>query len=205
MRSGSLAFPFSLSFMPLPLIPIAVELVRKLGPTLLRKFGKAHGGTTEAVADAVAQVAEGVQGEPEDKQQAAIAEALKGLTPEQATAFAQLQVDMERVKQEGIWRELDIQKEQVKADRDARIAELANTDVYTKRTRPLIARQSWYVAAAYALGINLVFPIGEAANLWTSIPTTTFSWEVFLALAAPALTYMGVRGFEKWKHGDKVT
>lgn len=189
--------------MGLPVIPIAVELIRKLGPTLLRKFGKARGGTTEVVADSVADVVEGVSGEPEDKQQAAIAEALKGLTPEQATAFAELQVELERVKQEGIWRELDVQKAQVAADGAARVAELAQSDVYTKRTRPLIARQSWYVAAAYALLCHVGIPLYSAVNELPPL-LVTFSWEVFLALCAPTLTYMGVRGFEKWKHGSKV-
>ncbi len=204
LRCSQVALPFSFTFMPLPLIPIAVELVRKLGPTLLRKFGKAHGGTTEVVADAVAQVAEGVQGEPEAQQQAAIAEAIKGLSPEQAIAFATLQVDMERVKQEGVWRELDLQKAQVEADRDARVAELANTDIYTKRTRPLIARQSWYVAAAYAILCNVGIPLYAAL---AQIPPiiVTFDWSVFLALCAPAMTYTGVRGLEKWKHGSKIS
>lgn len=193
--------------MGLPIIPIAVELVRRLGPTLLRKFGKSHGGTTAEVADAVANVVEGVQGEPEDKQQAAIAEALRGLTPEQAVAFSTLQVDMERVKQEGVWRELDVQKAQIAGDSAARVAELAQSDVYTKRTRPLVARQSWYVAAIYALTCHVFLPLylfSQGSVATESTLSLTFSWEVFLALASPALTYMGVRGFEKWKHGAKL-
>ena len=195
--------------MGLPLIPIAVELVRKLGPTLLRKFGKARGGTTAVVADSVADVVEGVSGEPEDKQQAVIAEALKGLTPEQAVAFSTLQVDMERVKQEGVWRELDVQKAQVEADASARVAELAQSDIYTKRTRPQIARQSWYVAAIYAVTCHVLVPLyvyyNQVSPEQSLAPLVTFSWEVFLALSAPSLTYMGVRGFEKWKHGGKTT
>lgn len=190
--------------MALPLIPIAVELLRKLGPTLLRKFGKARGGTTEVVTDSVADVMEGVSNEPEAKQQAAIAEALKGLTPEQAVAFSSLQVELERVKQEGAWKDLEIQLEQVKQDGSARVAELAQSDIYTKRTRPLIARQSWYVAAAYALLCHIFLPVfAEIREIPPLI--VTFDWSVFLALCAPAMTYTGVRGFEKWKHGDKIS
>lgn len=190
--------------MGLPIIPIAVELVRKLGPTLLRKFGASHGGTTAVVANSVADVVEGVQGEPEDKQQAAIAEAIKGLPPEQALAFAQLQLDLERVQQEGVWRELDVQKAQIESDRVARVAELGQTDIYTKRTRPMIARQSWYVAAAYALLCHIFIPLYAEIR---EIPPilVTFDWSVFLALCAPAMTYTGVRGFEKWRHGDKIS
>lgn len=204
MPCRQMASPFSLRFMPLPLIPIAVELLRKLGPTLLRKFGKSHGGTTEVVAGSVADVMEGVRDEPEAQQQAAIAEALKGLSPEQAVAFSSLQVELERVKQEGVWKDLEIQLEQVKQDGAARVAELAQTDVYTKRTRPLIARQSWYVAATYALGCHVALPL--IAALYKIPPLLiTFDWSVFLALCAPAMTYTGVRGFEKWKHGDKIS
>lgn len=194
--------------MGLPIIPIAVELVRKLGPTLLRKFGKAKGGTTAEVADAVANVVEGVQDAPEDQQQAAIAEAIKGLPPEQAAAFLELQVELERVQQEGVWRELDVQKEQIKSDAAARVAELAQSDIYTKRTRPMIARQSWYVAAIYALACHVLVPLfvyyNQVEEATKTLPLVTFSWEVFLALSSPALTYMGVRGFEKWKHGNRI-
>lgn len=190
------------------LIPVAVELVRKLGPTLLRRFGKARGGTTEVVADSVADVIDGVRNAPENEQQAAITNVLQGLTSEQAAAFAQLQVDLERVKQEGVWRELDVQKAQIEADSRARVAELAQTDIYTKRTRPLVARQSWYVAALYALSCHVLIPLYVTCSQGSEqslAPSLTFSWEVFLALCAPAMTYMGVRGFEKWKHGNRVS
>lgn len=182
-----------------PLIPVVAKLLLSLGPTILRKVGKARGGTAEAVAETIAATVEGVTGEPEDKQQTAVAEALRGLGPEQAIAFTQMQVDLEKVKQEGSWRELQIALETVKGDSAARVAELHQSDLYTKQTRPKIARQSWYVAAAYAVLANVVAPIWSVC---TSIPLpSVFSWEVFIALAAPAMTYVGVRGFEKWKAG----
>ena len=76
-------------------------------------------------------------------------------------------------------------------------AELHQSDLYTKRTRPKIARQSWYVTAAYALSGTFI-PVLPAA--W-SLQAPQIQWEMFLVLASPALTYMGVRGFEKWKNG----
>lgn len=78
-------------------------------------------------------------------------------------------------------------------------AELHQTDLYTKRTRPKIARRSFNMGIAYVLltaipenGINLH---------WIILDPWTFQWEVLLILYSPALTYMGVRGFEKWKGG----
>lgn len=78
-------------------------------------------------------------------------------------------------------------------------AELHQNDQYTKRTRPHIARQSWYITASYALAGTFlpVLPTDWGLN------APTLQWEIFLVLASPALTYMGVRGFEKWKHGLK--
>lgn len=74
-------------------------------------------------------------------------------------------------------------------------AELHQSDLYTKRTRPKIARQSWYVTMVYSLS-TMMIPVAPEA--W-GLGEPKLQWEVFLVLASPALTYMGVRGFEKWK------
>lgn len=76
-------------------------------------------------------------------------------------------------------------------------AELHQSDLYTKRTRPKIARQSWYITSIYALSTMLIPVVPEAWGLGEP----SLQWEVFLVLASPALTYMGVRGLEKWKAG----
>lgn len=89
-------------------------------------------------------------------------------------------------------------------------AALNQADLYTKRTRPKIARQSWYLTISYAVFSTIVAPIlgyftakhgpdGEfVAGVFSGV---AFQWEVFIAVASPALAYMGVRGFEKWKNG----
>ena len=67
-------------------------------------------------------------------------------------------------------------------------------DVFTKRTRPLIARQSWYLTMAY----------GASTVVTAVIPKVTpiqFSWEAYVAMALPALFYMGLREVGKWKNG----
>ena len=93
--------------------------------------------------------------------------------------------------------ELQVEESMFKAQQETIKAELHQNDLYTKQTRPKIARQSWYVTAAYAIGTTFL-PMAPAA--W-GLQVPILQWEMFLVLASPALTYMGVRGFEKWKSG----
>lgn len=65
-------------------------------------------------------------------------------------------------------------------------------EVYTKRTRPLIARQSWYVTMAYA-GVCV------ATSIIPGVHPVEFSWAVFMPMATPALFYMGLREIGKWR------
>ena len=78
-------------------------------------------------------------------------------------------------------------------------AELHQNDQYTKRTRPSIARKSFYAGLAYALLTSLP----EKGLVWwaLTIMPWQFQWSVLMLLYSPALTYMGVRGFEKFKAG----
>jgi len=93
--------------------------------------------------------------------------------------------------------ELEVEERMFVAQQKTIIAELHQHDLYTKRTRPKIARQSWYITAAYAVAGTFlpVLPVD-----W-GLQAPALQWEIFLVLASPALTYMGVRGFEKWKGG----
>ena len=78
-------------------------------------------------------------------------------------------------------------------------AELHQNDQYTKRTRPTIARRSFYAGLAYAL-LTALPTAGVSFHFFTVMPWQ-FEWSVLMLLYSPALTYMGVRGFEKWKKG----
>ena len=99
------------------------------------------------------------------------------------------------------FRSMELQAEQkmFEAQQQTIQAELHQSDIYTKRTRPKVARQSWYVGGTYALTAAIL----PAMPVEWGLRAPDFSWEVFIALIAPALTYMGVRGFEKWKHGPR--
>ncbi len=83
-------------------------------------------------------------------------------------------------------------------------AELQQNDTYTKRTRPIIARRSFYAGLAYALLTSL--PVDGVAIPFTEtvMMAWQFQWSVLMLLYSPALTYMGVRGLEKWKNGDPM-
>ena len=90
-----------------------------------------------------------------------------------------------------------IEKEMFEAQQATIQAELHQSDLYTKQTRPKIARQSWYVTGAYAVAGTFIPALPSAWGL--NIPT--MDWQIFMVLASPALTYMGVRGVEKFKAG----
>lgn len=113
----------------------------------------------------------------------------------------------------------EIKQLEIEAERDMHANEqvthqvaLNQADLYTKRTRPKIARQSWFLTITYAIFSTIGAPLltyftaqtgpdGEAvAGVFADI---VFQWEVFVAIASPALTYMGVRTFDKWKNGAK--
>lgn len=89
---------------------------------------------------------------------------------------------------------LEVEKDMFIAQQETIQAELHQTDLYTKRTRPKIARQSWYVTATYAIMSTFLPMLPKSLELQAPV----FQWEMFLVLASPALTYMGVRGFDKW-------
>ncbi len=87
-----------------------------------------------------------------------------------------------------------------KASQETIQAELHQNDLYTKRTRPKIATKSFYAGLAYAL-LTALPKDGIALPFDLLIMPWTFNWPVLMLLYSPALTYMSVRGFEKWKGG----
>lgn len=97
--------------------------------------------------------------------------------------------------------ELQVEADMFEAQQKTIQAELHQNDQYTKRTRPNIARKSFYAGLAYALLTalpveGLGFPFVDFTLMPWQFETTTL-----MLLYSPALTYMGVRGFEKWKNG----
>ena len=98
----------------------------------------------------------------------------------------------------------DIQKLEMEAERDLALAqqqtiqaELHQSDLYTKQTRPKLARQSWHGSLAY-VGFAV---ISQSLPESFGIRAVEVNWEILILLSSPVLAYMGVRGLEKWKAG----
>lgn len=95
--------------------------------------------------------------------------------------------------------EVTAEKEMYEAQQKTIQAELQQTDLYTKRTRPKIATRSFYGGFVYAFMASI--PVdGIMFGSFTLMPWQ-FEWSVLMLLYSPALAYMGVRGAEKWKAG----
>lgn len=89
---------------------------------------------------------------------------------------------------------IDQEKEADRQHQETVRAELAQSDEYTKRTRPKLARLSWYSVIGY-VGVSMV------SGMATQIADVPIEWSVLTVLASPVLAYMGVRTFDKWKIG----
>lgn len=65
------------------------------------------------------------------------------------------------------------------------------SDEYVRRTRPMMARQSWYAGAAYIVGMELLKAF--------QVTSTGAVVELALLILAPAMAYLGFRTFDKVK------
>ncbi|EDA8652367.1 hypothetical protein SNT97_001341 [Salmonella enterica] len=63
-------------------------------------------------------------------------------------------------------------------------------DNYVDRTHAVIARASFYSAAAYVLLAELA-QIAGAALHWQAVPPIP-DWEIIVAILSPALSFLGV-------------
>lgn len=102
--------------------------------------------------------------------------------------------------------EVQAEKDMFAAQAEVIKAELHQNDLYTKQTRPKIARKSFYLALGYvllcmfdaALYKAFEMPVEEILELQQDL-----NWGVFMVMVSPCLTYMGVRSFDKWKINGK--
>lgn len=62
-------------------------------------------------------------------------------------------------------------------------------DLYVRHTRPRMARQSWYVTAAYVVAFEAFEVFGVASS--------GADWELAMLLGAPAAAYLGFRTLDK--------
>jgi len=169
----------------LPLIPALAALAVQQGPALIRGIAGMFGGskTADKVADMVEQVS-GI-GLTAAQQQASIEEQLGRITdPAVLVELQKLKNEME--KEQTRRQELDLQDrqaEQHETQETIRSGDAA-TDTYVRNTRPLMARQSWYVTALYVLAFEglAVAGLGTGADL-----------SMVAMLSTPAWAYLGLR------------
>lgn len=169
----------------LPLIPALAALAVQQGPALIRGIAGMFGGskTADKVADMVEQVS-GI-GLTAAQQQASIEEQLGRITdPTVLVELQKLKNEME--KEQTRRQELDLQDrqaEQHETQETIRSGDAA-TDTYVRNTRPLMARQSWYVTALYVLAFEglAVAGFGTGADL-----------SMVAMLSTPAWAYLGLR------------
>ena len=169
----------------LPLIPALAALAVQQGPALIRGISSMFGGskTADKVADMVEQVS-GI-GFTAAQQQASIEEQLGRITdPAVLVELQKLKNEMEKEQTRRQELELqDRQAEQHETQETIRSGDAA-TDTYVRNTRPLMARQSWYVTALYVLAFEglAVAGFGTGADL-----------SMVAMLSTPAWAYLGLR------------
>lgn len=169
----------------LPLIPALAALAVQQGPALIRGIAGMFGGseTADKVADMVEQVS-GL-GLTAAQQQASIEEQLGRITdPAALLELQKLRNEMEKEQTRRQELELqDRQTEQHETQETIRSGDAA-TDTYVRNTRPLMARQSWYVTALYVLAFEglAVAGFGTGADL-----------SMVAMLSTPAWAYLGLR------------
>lgn len=169
----------------LPLIPALAALAVQQGPALIRGIAGMFGGskTADKVADMVEQVS-GI-GLTATQQQASIEEQLGRITdPAVLVELQRLKNEMEKEQTRRQELELqDRQTEQHETQETIRSGDAA-TDTYVRNTRPLMARQSWYVTAIYVLAFEglAVAGFGTGADL-----------SMVAMLSTPAWAYLGLR------------
>lgn len=169
----------------LPLIPALAALAVQQGPAMIRGIAGWFGGseTANKVADMVEQVS-GI-GLTAAQQQASIEEQLGRITdPAALVELQKLKIEMEKEQTRRLELQLaDKQNEQHETQETIRSGDGA-TDTYVRNTRPLMARQSWYVTALYVLAFEglKVAGFGDGAD-----------WSMAAMLSTPAWAYLGLR------------
>lgn len=186
----------------LSLLTGLASLAVDLGPAAIRGVAHLFGGsdTAEKVASAV-EKADAVLGLSKDAKQIAVTRELQNLPPEAMVELERIKVELE--KQITRRQELDLTDKQSshhETQETIREGDKAS-DEYVRRTRPKMARQSFWMMVLYVIGMEglKAFSFGDGAN-----------WAMAMALGTPAFAYLGLRtvdGFAPYSKasGDKVT
>lgn len=165
--------------MPLPII----ALLSSLAPMAIRAAGAVIGGGTEKAATVIADVIEGSGGN-----EAAVERAINNLPPELQTKLAELANEAQRIDNERRARELQHDETMHAETQTTARVEASSNDPYVRRTRPGLARKSFYLGGFYIIAFEALeaFSYGDGADILLAG-----------SLLSPALTYIGVRTADK--------
>lgn len=166
--------------------PFILGALLNIGSTLLRGVGQKKGGVAAIAANAVADAMD--HGKMNTPVQAEAV--LNGLPADQRAEVLSLINEGERIKADLEAKKIDAASKDFAQEQETHRAEATSTDDYTRRTRPHIARLSFYAGTLYAFSGIIVPLTGSKVQV-------DFDTVIYLALISPALTYMGVRTFDK--------
>ncbi len=133
------------------------------------------------------------------------------MTPESLTKLQQWQLENEpelmRLRVENNRIDAELEKAKIAADvafqqnaQETARVEIQSTDEYVRRTRPSLARKSFFAGTAYTLLTGVVFPvINEIYG--TKLPG--LDAYILGAIYSPALTFMGIRSIEAFSKAGK--
>lgn len=133
------------------------------------------------------------------------------LTPDALTKLRQFELENEpelmrlRVEDNRIEAELEKAKLgadvsfQANAQETARV-EVQSTDEYVRRTRPDLARKSFFVGTVYVMLTGVIFPV---VNEIYGLKLPALDPYILGAIYSPALTFMGVRSIEAFSKMGK--
>lgn len=182
----------------LPLIPLATLAISQ-GPSLIRGIASMFGDgqaaqTATAVADAVESI--GKLGLTKDQQSAALAGQLSAMPPTSQLDFAKLQVELE--KEATRRQELELADKQANQEETQATIRQGdqNQDEYVRRTRPLMARQSWQATAIYVFTMSLLQAFGHGSGA---------DFEMAMMMLTPSLAYLGLRTLDGWAPYSKAS
>lgn len=171
--------------MSIGLIASVAAMAVQQGPALIRGIASLFGGndTATKVADIVEQVGS-IAGLTPEQKIAKTAEKIAAMPPETLLGLEQLKVELEKEQTRRM--ELAYRDQQVThSETQATIRNGDNaTDEYVRRTRPMMARQSFWAGTLYVLALEVMLALGKGAGA---------DWAMALAIYTPALSYMGLR------------
>lgn len=172
-----------------------------LGSGLLRLTGQAFGGRTAETTEKIANVVDQVRGLPMQAAAAQVATVLTGMAPEELAEIKRAGVRALEIKGEVERSRLAAQTAQHAETQATARVEAASEDAYVRRTRPGMARKSFWLSVGYAFAAGVAFPVLNVMHGW-QLPAVD-SW-ILGALLSPALSYMGVRSIDAFSRKGKT-